>query len=379
MSNPTAGTTDDEARERRARRHLKLAGAIVIAAALFAVGTVWLLKRVAERRDIAARKHAVALGPPVRIAKVMPGGGARHLSLPGEARPFLSTTVYAKLPGYLRDIKTDKGLRVEKGQVLATIYSPETMQDVYAAQADLALRQRVAARTDALATVGVLSQQDRELADAQLRTSQATLRRTRFVQHYQVISAPFSGLVTFRYVDPGALIPAATGSTQAAQPVVDLAETDRLRVTIYVGQDVASSIKPGDQAMVWTDDQPNRRLPAQVTLAAGQLEPRTRTMLAEIWFDNRKVGILPGAFVHVEVDAKEPSIPTVPNAAIIVRAGHLRAAVVEGTRIHLVPIEIGWSDGNRTQVTSGLSPGEWVAVDLPAELNDGAVIQPMAQ
>ncbi|HZS38124.1 MAG TPA: efflux RND transporter periplasmic adaptor subunit, partial [Polyangia bacterium] len=67
------------------------------------------------------------------------------------------------------------------------------------------------------------------------------------------------------------------------------------------------------------------------------------------------------------------------NAAIIVRAGHLRAAVVEHNKIHLVPIEVGASDGNRTQVTQGLQPGELVANDLPAELGDGAVIQPLIQ
>jgi multidrug efflux system membrane fusion protein len=158
--------------------------------------------------------------------------------------------------------------------------------------------------------------------------------------------------------------------------VVDLAHTDKLRVWIYLGQDTAPYVNVGDSVTLWTDDQPKRRMTARVSLASGQLEPRTRTMLTEIWFDNRTAHILPGTFVHVELDINESPIPTVPNAAIIVRAGHLRAAVVEGNRIHLVPIEVGNSDGNRTQVTHGLNPGELVAVDLPAELGDGAVIQP---
>src|SRR5581483_3859064 len=214
-------------------------------------------------------------------------------------------------------------------------------QDVRAAETDLVLRRQVAARANTLAQVGVLSRQDRELADAQLRTSMAALRRTRDIQRYQVIRAPFSGLVTARYADPGALIPAATGSTQAAQPIVDLADASKLRITVYLGQDAAPSIHVGDPAILWTDDQPSRRLQARISLASGQLEPRTRTMLTEIWFDNREAAILPGTFVHVELEIAEPPIPTVPNAAIIVRAGHLRAAVVEHNKIHLVPIEVG--------------------------------------
>jgi RND family efflux transporter MFP subunit len=315
----------------------------------------------------------------VLVKKVLAGGGSRRLSLPGEARPFLSTTVYAKMPGYLREIRTDKGQRVKQGEVLAMVWSPENDQDVRAAETDLALRVKLAARADSLALVGVLSRQDREVADAQLHSSEAALDRTRDIQRYQVIRAPFSGLVTARYADPGALIPAATGSTQAAQPIVDLADTSKLRITVYLGQDAASSIHVGDKVTIWTDDQPGRRLPAVISLASGQLEPKTRTMLTEIWFDNRAVGILPGTFVHVELDVSEPAIPTVPNAAIVVRAGHLLVAVVEGEKIRLVPIEIGTSDGNRTQVTEGLKVGELVANDLPAELDDGAVIQPAIQ
>jgi RND family efflux transporter MFP subunit len=361
------------------RRRIEAIGAALIIVALGALVILYVHRVSVEKRAIAARQKAVARGPTVLVKKVLAGGGARHISLPGEARPFLSTTVYAKVPGFLRDIRTDKGRRVQKGQLLAVVWSPESNQDVIAAETDLNLRQKVAARADMLAQTGVLSRQDREIADAQLNTSAAALRRTRDIQSYQLIRSPFAGLVTARYADPGALIPAATGSTQAAQPIVDIADTDRLRITVYLGQDAAPSIHVGDKATIWTDDQPNRKLTAQISLASGQLAPSTRTMLTELWFDNRAARILPGTFVHVELDVSEPPIATVPNAAIIVRAGHVRAAVVEGNKIHIVPIEIGASDGNRTQVTQGLKAGELVANDLPAELGDGAVIQPMVQ
>jgi membrane fusion protein (multidrug efflux system) len=358
-------------------RRVRIIGVALVVIAVAAVVLIYLHRRSVDAKAVAARKQAVGLGPTVLVKKVLAGGGARHLTLPGEARPFLSTTVYAKIPGFLKEIRVDKGQRVKKGDVLAVVWSPESNQDVRAAETTLDLSKQLAARANSLAQQGVMSRQDREVADAQLRTSATALRRTRDIQRYQVIDAPFGGLVTARYADPGALIPAATGSTQAAQPIVDLADTSRLRITVYLGQDAAPSVHVGDKATIWTDTDPSRRLPAKISLASGQLEPRTRTMLAEIWLDNRTVGILPGTFVHVDLDVTEPPIPTVPNAAIIVRAGHVRAAVVEGNKIHLVPIDVGSSDGNRTQVMSGLKPGELVANDLPAELGDGAVIQPM--
>lgn len=358
------------------RRPVHIVGIAILSIAFLGALFFHLRRSVAEGRDRAARAQKVALGPVVLVKNVLPGTGARHVSFPGEGRPFLSTTLYAKLPGYLREIRTDKGQRVKQGDILAIVSSPETQQDVNAAETDLALRRQLAARADSLSRTGVMSRQDREVADAQMRSSQSALRRTRAIQSYQVILAPFSGTITARYADPGALIPAATGSTQAAQPIVDLAQTDKLRITIYVGQDNAGSIHVGDKVMISTDEQPGRKLPAQISLMSGQLEPRTRTMLVEIWFDNADGRILPGAFVHVDLDIREPPIPTVPNAAIIIRAGHVLAGVLEGTKVHLVPITVGASDGNRTQVTSGLSPGQVVANDFPAELPDGATIQP---
>ena len=74
-------------------------------------------RRSVDERDSPPASARSRVGPVVLVKPGAPGTGARHLSLPGEARPFLSTTVYAKLPGYLRDIRTDKGRRVTAGQV----------------------------------------------------------------------------------------------------------------------------------------------------------------------------------------------------------------------------------------------------------------------
>ena len=99
---------------------------------------------------------------------------------------------------------------------------------------------------------------------------------------YTRVRAPFDGIVTARYVDPGALVPAATGSTQALLPIVDLASVDTLRVFVYVGQDAAPFIHPGDGADVWQDELPDRHIPAKVAHVAGALDPRTRTMQVEL-------------------------------------------------------------------------------------------------
>ncbi|HZS38255.1 MAG TPA: hypothetical protein VFF06_15565, partial [Polyangia bacterium] len=116
------------------RRPIFIAGIGLVVIAACAVLLLYLHRRSVERAAIAERKRVVALGPTVLVKKVLPGAGTRHLTLPGEARAFVSTTLYAKLPGYLHDIRTDKGLRVKKNDVLAVVWSPESDQDVRAAE-----------------------------------------------------------------------------------------------------------------------------------------------------------------------------------------------------------------------------------------------------
>ena len=100
------------------RRPIQLVGICLVVLAVASVVLVYLHRRSVDRAALAARRRSVGLGPTILVKKVLPGGGSRHLTLPGEARPFLSTTVYAKLPGYLRDIRTDKGKRINKGDII---------------------------------------------------------------------------------------------------------------------------------------------------------------------------------------------------------------------------------------------------------------------
>lgn len=352
-------------------------GLALVLAILFASFLFWhhhhQLKKEAERR-----RQEVARGPRIFVAQVRLTPGARELTLPADVRGFLQATVYAKVSGYVKTILVDKGDRVTEGQVLGVLESPEVDQQVAAAEADLIIKQRTFERYRLLVKKDYVSAQDFETARAQFQVSQANVKQAKAMQAYETLHAPYTGTVTARYVDRGALVPAATGSTQSALPLVDVADLRRLRILVFVQQDAAPYVHAGDTVRVAIDQQPNVRIEAPISRCADALDPRSRTMLCEIWVDNDH-HLFPGTFVHVTLRLTTPQLPVISSSALIMRKDKPAVALVRGSKIHFASVRPGLDDGKTVQILDGLQAGDRVALSPPAELTEGALVQPVEQ
>jgi len=355
-------------------RGVRLAIVVLVALSCVAVLVVWLTHRHARARDATDRAKAADSGPVVLVATATNGAAERDVVLPADVRALYQTTLYAKVSGYVKDVRVDKGQRVKKDQILGTLESPETDQALVTAKADFALRKEQAARARRLAP-DVVSQSDLEAAIAAFDSARANLERAQAAVGYEIIRAPFDGVITARYVDPGALLPAATGATQAALPFVDVADPATLRIDTFVGQDVASYVKVGDAVGVWEDARPNDLIQATVTRTSGALDPRTRTMLVEIEVDNRKRGMLPGTYAHVRAHVGASPSPLVPAEAIFVRGGETCVALVDEGRVRVTRVRTGVTDGKVVQIVEGVRAGDVVAIDLPTSVGDGGPIR----
>jgi RND family efflux transporter MFP subunit len=326
-----------------------------------------------ERR---ARADRLAEGPRVSVIQVEPTGAERVTVLPGDVRGYNQIALYPKISGYLREVRFERGDRVEKGQVLAIVESPETDQLVAQADSDLRTKRLNAARARSMATRGAISLFDRDNLASSASIAEAELKRNVALKGYEVIRAPFTGIVTSRYVDPGAFLPAATASTQAAVPVADLADLDRVRVLIYLGQDIALFADVGDRASVWERERPDRRVAASITRCGQALDPRTRTMTCEIVVDNRTSDFRPGSFVDVELYTRTAPVPAIPNEAILIRLGKPLVAIIDHERVHLQPITLGDTDGRMVRVDRGLHGGETIGINVPIEVEEGSAVRP---
>jgi membrane fusion protein, multidrug efflux system len=359
----------------RARRRLFVALAILACAGVAGAAglTVRSHRREAAQRDALAREADA--GPRVLVATAARASGERTITLPGDVRAFLQATLYAKVSGYVREMRVDKGDRVKRDQVVAVVESPETDQQVQAARSALEVRRRNADRARRLAPRGIISQQELDQALSDLRVAEADLRRVQALRGYEVVRAPFDGIVTTRYVDPGAL----TNASATGSPVVDVSDSARVRVLVNVGQDAAPFVRLGDAGEITLDQDPEARVPATVRRIADALDVRSRTMLVELWPDGEpSIRLVPGLFVHVALRVRIPPLPSVPAEALVSRGEKLQVALVRDRKLHFVDVEPGTNDGRMVQVRRGLQGGEVVALSPPSDLGEGAPVQPVA-
>ncbi|HVI75612.1 MAG TPA: efflux RND transporter periplasmic adaptor subunit [Anaeromyxobacteraceae bacterium] len=355
-----------------ASRSTRLLALVVAAVALISLGGAALMalgRSRAEGRERRARAEAADRGPKVTVVRVEEPPGVRTVVLPGDVRAFWQTTLYAKVNGYVQDLAVDRGAQVRTGQVLARIASPETDHQVAQARSTLRVRQQFAARVHALAPTHAVSAEDVDRADADLAVASAELRRLQALQEYEILRAPFDGVVTARYVDPGALL-AGPG-----QPVLEVSSPGRVRVLVNVGQDVAPFVQLGDEARVRMDQLPGVEVRAEVRRTSGALDMRSRSMLVEAWPVEAAPALLPGSFVHVALRVRVPPLPAVPAEALVQRGARLQVATVRDGRLRFVDVEPGTNDGRVVQIRSGVTAGEVVALSPPSDLGEGAPIQ----
>lgn len=361
-------------------RAFHLGGVLVAAAAVGGVVTLFWTRGAAVHAEAQAREKTLALGPHVRVVKAGRSAATREVQVQAEARPFAEVTLYAKVAGYLREIDVDKGDRVKKGQRVARIEAPEIDQQVLAAAADAKNKQVNAARAKALVGPGVVSAQDYDTAVASAQVAEAARLAARQESDYELLRAPFDGTVTARFADPGALLQAATGAQTSALPLVTIAQLDRLRIYAYLDQRDAAFVHPGDAAEVTVPERPGERFSAQVARIADELDPKTRTMLVEVDLDNGGGRIVAGSFVQVALRLPVPSFVEVPAEALLVRGKSPFVALV-GTddHVHFQAVDLVDDDGVKARIAKGLAEGDRVALNLGEDVDDGALIQPLAE
>lgn len=352
------------------------AGVAVFLATVLGVVGLGRHRRSEARADAQAREAEVKLGPRVRVATVKQSPGIRRLVLQGEARPFYEVTLYAKVAGFLSDLKVDKGDRVKKNQLIATVTAPELDAQYTAAVADARNKRVNAKRLSALAPTGVVSAQELELGQATADVADATEAALATQRGYRVIRAPFDGVVTARFADPGTLIQSAANAQSGAVPIVSVSKGDELRVYVYPDQSSAPFVRAGDDAVITVPERPGWSRQAKVARTSGELSPKTRTMLTEVDIQNDDHVIVPGSYVQVTLDVHVPPLLEIPAEALTTRGDKPQVATLDAEQhIHYKPVVVADDDGQTVRLASGLAPGERVALDLGGAAEDGSPVQ----
>jgi len=369
------------------KRRLTIAGAA--AAAILAL-TVFARGRVPRAE---APANAASEARPVSVAVARRTALQNTLTLSGEFKPFQEVDLHAKVAGYIRTISVDVGDRVRAGQVLAVLEIPELVAQLQEADASLD-RSRSAHETAhsayerlkqvSEARPGLIAAQELEdayardkQAEAQVAQSSAGQRQATALSDYSRITAPFSGVITKRYADTGALIQAGTSSNTQAMPVVRLAEDDRLRLVLPVPESAAPRIHVGTAVRVRVPAL-DRTFEGHVARLAYDLDRQTRTMETEIDVLNPGATLMPGMYAETALElGDKDTFLTVPIQAVSRTGSEGTVFLVgEGGRIEERRVKLGAEDTRRIEIVSGLREGDRLVVGSRSQFRPGERVEP---
>ena len=355
-----------------------------LAIVLLVVIILGILSRAAAERSLRTKTDAAAI---LDVAVVHPTvtSTSPELALPGNTQAYVDTPIYARTNGYLRKWYFDIGAHVKKGQLMATIETPEIDQQLQVAQADLKssqanlnLAKTTSQRYVNLLKLDSVSKQETDQAvsdeaarSAAVQASEAAVRRLEQLQSFERIYAPFDGIVTARNTDIGALIDAGSGSAQP-RDLFRLASTGLIRVFVPVPEAYAPDIADGGKAYLTLDEFPNKRFEGTITRNSSAIDPLSRTLNVEVDVPNAQGQVLPGAyvFVHFTTPVHADTV-SIPANTLLFRAHGLQVGVVHNNHVHLLPVAIAHDSGATVEIRSGLSPSDRVILDPSDSLAEG--------
>ena len=355
-----------------------------------------------ERTLHQAAAAVTSAAPLVEVVAAQPVAALQSFALPGQTAAWYTSTIYARVNGYVAHWYVDIGDHVAKGQVLALIDTPELDAQLAAARAQLAragadVMMRKAEAQFARAQYerwrdspqGVVSEQEREqkhaeydsaAAQYQASLAQVTLNKAQAEQYtaltqFKRVTAPFDGVITARDIDIGNLVTA--GSTSATTSLYVMTQNDPMRVFVDVPQSAAAALMRGAVPVtVAASDGSAASYRGKVARTSQALNARSRTLRVEVDLDNRAGTLVPGLYVRVAFQLPPQGEVQVPAAALLFRSGGPQVALVgRDNRIAFRDVTIARDDGSVVELGSGVAPGDRLALNLSAQVSAGDLVK----
>jgi RND family efflux transporter MFP subunit len=346
-----------------------------------------------------------AVEPKVAVVPVARAAIAREVSFDAELRPFQEVEIHPRTTGYLDELLVDAGDVVQKGQLLAQLDVPELQIDLSNAEAE----QRRALAEEAQATAvyedarlnltrlegadkaqpNLIARQDIDSARLKEQSAKAALNarvearkaaetsaaKFQTMLAYTKITAPFAGVITRRYSDPGALIQA--GTSTGSLPLVRLSQNDKLRATFPLSVSYVAAVKVGDEAEVRVPSM-NKTLKGRVARLSQKVETATRTMEAQVDINNSDRSLIAGVYATVilKLDRKADALVLPVEAVAREKTGSTVYLVTKDRKLEARAVTIGTETATRLEIASGLSEGDLVMVGSRAQFSAGQSVNP---
>jgi membrane fusion protein, multidrug efflux system len=331
----------------------------------------------------------------VEVARVVSRPIERTVRLPGEFLPYQSVEIRARVPGYIEHVLVDRGSRVRKGELLVVLTAPEMKAQIAEAQSreQSAVSQRAEAEArlaaaqatyqrlqEAAKTAGAISGNELDQAaksvDAARAAVQAAQGATKAahaavqalldLQAYLKVTAPFGGVITDRYVHPGALAGPNAG------PLLKLEDTARLRLVVPVPEADTGGIVPRARVTFTVPAFPGRSFQGTVARNSHSMEPKTRTLALELDVANPGGTLVPGMFPEVSWPVRRKAALMVPATSVVTTTERTFVIKVRDGAAEWVTVRKGAVQGDQVEVYGPLSDGDEVVKRASDEIREGS-------
>lgn len=373
---------------------------IIIVAFLLLVGIIPKAVRFITTSINAREAKYVAL-----VEKPTLTNGQDGLELSGELKPYLQTEMFSRINGLVSGRYVQLGDHVKKGQLLATIDTPDLDAEASSAKSALISTEKHLMETKYQynfakqtyerfknsSSDGAISRQDLETKYNEFKTSEMNylgaqadvdkakqdLNRLTALQGYKRVIAPFDGVISKYNIDAGANV--VSGGSSTSTSLFEIQQIDKFRATIFVPQNYVRFIKDGQAVEVYIPENPSQKFKGYISQISGKLDNVSRAMeVALIIPNDGKSGLYSGLYVKTNIDIKDKQKYLTINPACLTTFNspdQYVAQVKPDSTIHFIKVKQGRDFGDKVEILEGLKGDENLITNINDNLKEGDKVE----
>ena len=305
----------------------------------------------------------------VSVVEVQPTEIRDILVLPGQTLPWQDVTLAADQPGRVEEVSFREGDVVKKGDLIAMIQVAALKAGYDNALANVALAEELYKRRQKLFERNIISREELDQSKNKLEVARGMLRQAKVNYDNGFVYSPIDGTINELFVDPGEFV-------GQGKPVADLVNIDRIKIEVSVPEMDVRFLKADQQALVRIDALPDFQKIGIIDFVAFKADPATKTFNVRVLIDNMDGPVRPGMIARVIFLKRTISDALVAPLFSLVDRGGERLVYVEKEGVaHARTVSLGVIEGDRIQITEGLTPGDRLIVTGQNNVQDGTKVQ----